>query len=121
MSLLEESISFLKDHFKLSDQDLRKPVSDILLAEISRTLSVEWRILPPYLSLKQSIADDIQREQRFISEKERRHEFFLRWKKFKRYEATCECLIHAFLKTENQEDAENVCKLFVESPDLGTS
>ena len=107
--------SSLKEDFNLTDHDLKKPISDVILGKISTTLHIEWRKLPSYLGLKHGVVKDIQYEQG-LDEEERRDKFLRKWKAIKQFEATYECLISALLQVENLEDAEGVCELYRKNP-----
>ena len=101
----------LKKDFGLTDLDLRKPVSDIDLDQISSSLYLKWKRLPPYLGLKQGVADDIEHDRGLIKESEKRRRFLLDWKAMDEAGATYECLTHALLRMKCRADAEGVCKL----------
>ncbi len=111
--------SSLQDNFKLTDQDLSKPVSDINLDKISSSLALEWKRLPAFLGLKRTIAEDIERDRGLIKESEKRLQFLFDWKAIKKAAATYKCLILALLQIKCRQDAESVCKLLRENPDSG--
>jgi hypothetical protein len=115
----------------LSHRSSKKPVSDAHLEEISRSSCKQWKSLPSHLDLETIVASDIDRSQK--DEREKRHDFFKKWKDIKGSGATYKQLINALLKIKCVQDAEKICQLLKEStqpstpdgacalPDTGTS
>ncbi len=119
-SELAATYSSLKERFKLTDQDLSKPVSDILLDKISSSLALKWKRLPAYLDLENTIVENIKYDPNLVEESEKRHQFLLDWKATKRAAATYESLILSLLQMKCRQDAETVFELLQENPDSGT-
>ena len=108
MSSVSKKFSSILSHYKLREEDCRKPVPYNILDEISLKCCGEWKFLTSQLGLEDSVVRDIDRKP---IEKDKRHEFFREWKQRKGSEATYERLILALLKCQQRQDAENVCEL----------
>ena len=109
MSLVSEAFSSILHHFKLREEDCRKPIPYNLLDEISLKCCGDWKFLPSQLELEDNVVDDIDCKP--IQEKGKRREFFREWKQRKGFEATYERLILALLNCKLRQDAEKVCEL----------
>ena len=115
----------MMEHFKLSEADFNRQVSDSDIEEISNSFCEKWSSLPPYLEMEAIVARDIHRDHPG-EEREKRCSFLKKWKKMKGLKATYKSLIHALLEVKCTEEAEGVCKLLKdhtsqESPDILTS
>lgn len=97
----------------LSERELDRQVSDKDLERISRSCCKHWKFLPAYLELEAILALDIDRKG--VDEREKRHEFLLKWREIKGSAATYKQLISALLEIKSVEDAERVCVLVKES------
>ena len=95
--------------YHLKERDCSKPVSNIHLEKISRSLCRDWKRLPPYLKLESTIVADIKSSS--DSEKDKRHAFFSEWKVVKGSDATYKALIGALLEIGSKQDAESICKM----------
>lgn len=104
-------------HYKLTETNCARPVSDGHLADISQSHCEHWRLLPSKLEMKSIVAKDIDREQKH--ENEKRLAFFEQWRQERGSDATYKCLILALLEIKCREDAESVCKILAKS--LSTS
>ena len=109
-----ELLKLLKK-FQLSRSSCKKPVSKEHLETISRSGCKEWKSLPAHLELEDIVAEDIDKSK--TTEREKRHEFLLKWKDMKGSDATYEQLVKALLKIECVQDAETVCQMLKESID----
>ena len=101
----------MMEHFKLSEADFNRQVSDCHIEEISNSFCEKWRSLPPYLEMETIVTKDIDRDHSGCDECEKRCSLLKKWKKLKGREATYETLIHALLKLKCREEAEGVCRL----------
>lgn len=92
-------------------RDWNQRVSDQHIEKFSRSHGKKWRSLPPYLELETIAVDDIDRNPRTLTEEEKRHAFFSKWKHVKGSRATYRRLVGALLKIQCREDAENLCEM----------
>lgn len=99
--------------YELSDGDCNQQVTDDHLELISRSSCKQWKSLPSHLGMDTIAADDIDKGQK--EEREKRHDFFLKWKETKGSQATYKQLITALLKIKCTQDAEGVCEVLKES------
>ena len=106
------SISELLKKCQLSN---KKPVSAEHLERLSRSGCKEWKSLPAHMDLEDIVAEDIDKSKK--TEREKRHEFLLKWKDMKGSDATYEQLVKALLKIKCVQDAETVCQMLKESID----
>ena len=100
---LTERVGVLADHI----------ISDLHLEEIASFLLVDWRSLPPHLSLEEIIVRDIER--RYPDERGRRRELLQLWRQRYGSAATYRRLIQALLEIQCRQDAEAVCRLLLRS------
>ena len=119
----DDVLSSLLEHYKLTEDEMNKAVSDVHIEVISQSHCEHWRKLPSQLKMKTIIVKDIDREQ--LDQEEKRLAFFKRWKQEKGFEATYKALVIALLEKKCREDAENICKLLkkslTQSPQESTS
>ena len=116
-TVMEENIpseSTLLKHYNVPEEKCSQQISDSHIEEISRCGCKDWKSLSPHLEMENIVVEDIIRNSR-LSEREKRHEFFLQWKDIKGSEATYQRLISALLKIKRRNDAELVCKLLQDS------
>ena len=99
-------ISTLLAKFNLSEDDIKRQITDEHIECISHNLCGKWRSLPAHLQLEPIIVDDVDRLQ--VAESEKRLNFFKEWKMKQGCEATYEKLTHALLRTNQRQDAESV-------------
>ena len=99
----------LLKRYRLTESSIKKQVTDAHLERISRSYCKEWKRLPSYLHLENIIAEDIDRSPK--EEKDKRHDFLLKWKKLEGSDGTYQRLIEALLKINCVQDAEGVCLL----------
>ena len=119
----------MMEHFKLSEADFNRQVSDSDIEKISNSFCEKWSSLPPYLEMEAIVARDVHRDHPGEA-REKRCSFLKKWKKMKGLKATYKSLIRALLEVKCTEEAEGVCKLLQdkiitdtsqESPDILTS
>ncbi len=99
----------LLEGYSLTVANCSREVSDCHLDEISRLHSREWKSLPPYLGIPNIVAEDSSLSAG--DPREKRLNFFLKWKQKKGSGATYLRLISALLKIQCKKDAESVCEL----------
>ena len=99
----------LRRNYRVTEDDWDKEISDSHLERIALKHCACWKLLPPHLDLE-SIINDITQNPT-SSEKDKRLEFFRKWKRAKGYEATYKKLIAALLDIGERQDAGSVCKL----------
>ena len=109
MASVTEEFSSILSHFKLREDDCRKPVTSKLLDEISLKYCADWKFLSSQLEIEDYVVEDIDHKP--IDEKGKRREFFREWRQRKGLNATYERLILALLNCERRRDAEKVCEL----------
>lgn len=105
---------FLREN-NLSEEDVKKVVSDKHIAKFSRFHGKDWKFLPPYLEVVGIVVNDIDGQP--ISVEEKRLEFFKRWKNERGCAATYKALINALLCFGCKEDAESLCEMLKEQPE----
>jgi hypothetical protein len=104
-------LSYVTEHYQLSEADCNLQVTDVHVEKISSSYCEKWRSLPPYLKMEAIVAKDIDREHPGSDESEKRGSFFKKWKETRGLEATYRSLINALLETKCRGDAEGVCEL----------
>ena len=118
MSSLEPAaLQQVLEEYNLSDEDVRRTLSDLLLEKVS-TLYFDLKALPAYLELESGVVEDIERDPRLLEEPERRREFLKKWRTIRGAGATYRRLVGALLHMRNRDAAETVCK-FVKKFDPG--
>ena len=110
MAALKELLS----HHGLTEEDCKKPVSDLHLSSISLKCCKDWRLLPSLLGLESIVSSDVERKPTAVDEREKRYEFLKEWKQRKGYEATYRNLILALVEIDCKEDAGRVCDIMKE-------
>ena len=108
------SVTSLVENYGLLPEKCDQQISDVHLEEISRCGCKDWKSLSPHMEMESILVDDICRHSQ-MSEREKRHDFFLQWRDLKGSEATYRKLISALLKIKSRNDAEMVCKLLQEA------
>lgn len=103
----------LMEYYKLTEEEFDKQVTDSHLEEISGFCCGQWKLLPSYLEMEMLVAKDSGREHK--EEQEKRKDFLLAWKQKKGFHATYRKLVHALLKINCRDDADEVCKLLKKS------
>ena len=93
----------------LSNEAYNRVISDLHLVEISTAHCTKWMFLPPCLGLNNAVKEDINRKS--VSEREKRHDFLMEWKKQKGPGATYKALIVALQRINCQNEAEYVSQL----------
>ena len=111
----EESSTFLPlmSKYTLTERQYNRQVSDTHLEKLSRSGCKEWKSLPPYLKLEGMVAEDIDKSQK--GEREKRHDFLLKWKDEEGSDATYRQLITALLKIKCTQDAEKLSEMLKQS------
>ena len=83
---VSELLAELLKKYQLSGSSCKKQVNTGHLETISRSGCKEWKSLPAHLELEDIVAEDIDKSKK--TEREKRHEFLLKWKDVKGSEAT---------------------------------
>ena len=111
----EESSTFLQlmRQYTLTERQYNRQVSDTHLEKLSRSGCKQWKSLPPYLKLEGIVAEDIDKSQK--GEREKRHDFLLKWKDVEGSDATYGQLITALLKIKGTQDAEKLSEMLKQS------
>ena len=91
-------------------------MSDRHLDEIARSSCQQWKSLSIRLGGLGFVRDDLDALQ--VSEEEKSGCFFFKWKAMKGSRATYRSLVEGLLEISCQEDAENVCRLLKDEPEL---
>lgn len=102
-------MSDLSVKYSLTEEDLKREISDSHLCDIAQNHCVCWKLLPSRLDLPSNIAKDICCEN--LDEPAKRLEFFQKWKRMKGSCATYKALICALLNINERLDAESICKI----------
>ena len=110
-----EDLDAFKHRYELTEDDLNQEISDSLLNQIALEHCACWKFLPPHLDLGNITVSDTTLSVPSSSERDKRLEFFQRWKRTKGSEATYKKLVAALLNIGEQQDAEMVCKLLKQS------
>ena len=97
-----------------AERDINTPVSDCHLERISRCCCKDWKMLPAYLKLDATVAEDIDRKP--VDEREKRHDFLRKWRKKKGSAATYKQLHTALLEIDCGEEAEKVYTILEDGP-----
>ena len=101
-------------HYKLTEQDCRREVSDTDIAKIASSIRGKWKTqLPPRLGLDPIVVDDILVT--YITEEDRRFAFFKEWKLQYGFDATYKILISSLLEINRRQDAGKVCEILKET------
>lgn len=108
---MSDTLSSLRAHYELAEDDWDKKISDSNLDRISLNCCSNWKLLPSQLELESIIVNDIEKSKTAITETDKRLEFFRQWKEKKGFGATYKKLVIALLNIDQRQDAECVCKL----------
>ncbi len=79
-------VSDLMNYYGLTEEDCDREIEKAHSEDMSRALAKDWRLLPSRFDLPEILESDIERD--FKTEKERRNEFFRRWKEIDGSSAT---------------------------------
>ena len=114
-------ISILMGYYGLTEEDCKTEVSDSGIVKIASSIHGKWKSqLPPHLGIDPIVVTNIVGAPGYMSEEDRRLDFFKEWKQRKGFEATYKALISALLEIECRQDAESVCKILKETSLTGT-
>ena len=103
------SLQDLLEHVGITVDILKQECTKTHLKEISEELDDQWEKYARCLITQREI-DDIKEENRKVGEQ--RYKAFLKWKQQKAFKATYfHLVVNVFLKCNNAEMAEFVCKL----------
>ena len=109
-------------HYKLTENDCKREISDTDIVEIASSFDGKWRtMLPPHLEMHSIVVDDIVGDSRLSEEVEKRCAFYKKWKHQKGFKATYETLISALLQLRFKEDACSVCKILKKTVSMPVS
>ena len=113
---MASQFSNLIAHFKLTEEDCEREVSDTDIVKIASSLHGKWKSqLPPLLGMDPIVVTDIVGAPGYISEEDRRLAFFKEWKQQNGFDSTYKTIISALLEIKCRQDAENVCKILKEA------
>lgn len=107
-------LNSILENYELTEEDVKKKVTDAHLVKISQSYCEKWWLLPSQLEIEHIVTKDIDRETK--SQEEKRLTFLKRWQQEKGSDATYESLISALLNIKCRDDAEGVCKLLKGQP-----
>ena len=112
----EESFSSLLSCYGLIEESCNQPVLSDHLDDISRLCHKYWRKLPAHLGYKPGIMiSDIDY---MHSNEAKAYRFLVKWKEIMGSEATYSRLIKALLNIDCRLDAEKVCAMLKDLPDI---